>query len=147
LIVSAQGYWANHVDFGTTTNRNSALLGRSKAAELAVNILLPFVYGWGALYSEPDLQENTIEIYSHYPVLEDNQLIRYMRQQFSIRPDSRFSSLQQQGLIHIYKTYCCRRDCEGCLIAFNRNLDWVVHLGHTHQIYYAGNDNNRKLRS
>jgi hypothetical protein len=121
LVVSAQGYWANHIDFGSSINRNSALLGRSKAAELAVNILLPFVYSWGALYSEPKLQEKTMKIYGDYPALEDNQLIRYMRQQFSIRPDFRFSSLQQQGLIHIYKTYCYCRDCEACLIAFNRN--------------------------
>jgi hypothetical protein len=121
LIIQGQGYWANHIDFGTTTKRSSALLGHSKAAEITINVVLPFAYAWGELYSEHTLQERAIDIYNHYPGLEDNQLIGYMKQQLLIRPDFRLSCLQQQGLLHIFKTYCYHRDCSVCPITFHQN--------------------------
>ena len=47
LLIPGQGYWANHVDFGVTSTRGIVLLGRSKAAEIVVNVILPFAYALG----------------------------------------------------------------------------------------------------
>jgi len=120
LIVFRQGYWANHSDFGMVMPRNIALLGKSKAAEIIINVLLPFAYAWGELVDELDLKDNAIKLYFGYPGLEDNQLTRFMRQQFSLNKDFRLSAAQQQGLIHIFKTYCRYRNCQECPVSVRR---------------------------
>lgn len=120
LIIPAQGYWANHIDFGVTTTRYTALLGPNKAAEIAVNIVLPFAYAWGELFAESKLQEKALTIYSNYPTLGNNNLLRFMKQQLLIRPDLNLSATHQQGLIHIFKNYCRPRNCQECPIAINQ---------------------------
>ena len=120
LIVSGQGYWAGHFDFGADAARSSALLGRGKAGEIAINILLPFVYAWAEVTGEPRLKERTENTYLHYPKLEDNQLTLYMRQQLLHGSDVNLSACQQQGLLYIYNNYCRYRDCTECPVALNR---------------------------
>ncbi|MFH1087985.1 MAG: DUF2851 family protein, partial [Chloroflexota bacterium] len=48
LVVSAPGYWAAHYDFALSLKTGeSALVGPGKAAEMAVNVVLPFAFAWG----------------------------------------------------------------------------------------------------
>ncbi len=48
LMVGAEGYWAAELDFGLPAGRSApALLGRDRAAEIVVNVLLPFAAAWG----------------------------------------------------------------------------------------------------
>jgi hypothetical protein len=82
---------------------------------------LPFVCAWGVLYAEPELEEKTIQIYLDYPMQEDNQLLRFMRQQLCLRSDFRLSALQQQGLLHIFKNYCRNKNCDQCPITISQN--------------------------
>jgi len=120
LIVAGQDYWAKHSDFGITRKRGLALLGQEKAAEIVINTILPFVYAWGEAANEPKLEKKAIEIYRHYPRLGDNELSRHMKQQFLLEPNVDLSACQHQGLIHIFKTYCCYRNCTECPVAFNQ---------------------------
>lgn len=120
LIIAGQGYWANRFDFGVVKKRSSALLGREKAAEIAINIILPFVYAWGEIAVEPKLKKKAAEIYHLYPKLGENELTRYMKQQLLLKPDVDLSACQQQGLIHIFKTWCRHRNCTECPVALNR---------------------------
>ncbi len=120
LTIVSQGYWANHFDFGIAKTRSSALLGREQATEIAINIILPFVYAWGEMAAEMKLKRKAAEVYHHYPKLVNNELTRYMKQQLLLKPDVDLSACQQQGLIHIFKTYCRHRNCVECPVAFNR---------------------------
>ncbi|MDD5127965.1 MAG: DUF2851 family protein, partial [Dehalococcoidales bacterium] len=40
LTVATEGYWADHYDFGKTARSAGALIGRGRAADIAVNVLL-----------------------------------------------------------------------------------------------------------
>ncbi len=120
LTIASQGYWANHFDFGVTKKASSALLGREKAAQIAINTILPFVCAWDEISAEPKLKKKAAEIYHHYPKPGDNELTRYMKQQLLLKPDVGLSACQQQGLIHIFKNYCRHRDCSQCPVASNR---------------------------
>lgn len=115
LAISIPGYWSNHFDFGVGSKRRLALLGREKAAQVIINTILPFTCAWGEMAAEPDLKEKAAEVFAHYPGFGDNELTRYMQQQFRLQ--ARLTACQQQGLIHIFKTYCCQRDCARCPIA------------------------------
>ncbi len=42
LRVQVGGYWASHFDFGAASGWRPALIGRSRARDIIVNVLLPF---------------------------------------------------------------------------------------------------------
>jgi len=121
LIIAGQGYWRNHSDFGIVKKRSSALLGRERAAEIVINVILPFACVWGEVSSDLKLKRKAAEIYRRYPRPEENELTRHMKQQLLLKPDANLSACQQQGLIHIFKTYCRLRNCAACPVASNRN--------------------------
>jgi hypothetical protein len=121
FITEMDDYWLNHIDFGVLANRNMALVGRARITEMVINVVLPFAYAYGSLSSEPALRKNAIKTFVGYPAAGDNQIIKYMRQQFMLKSGLAKSSLIQQGLLHIYKRYCFRRECNKCLVAVNRN--------------------------
>jgi hypothetical protein len=119
LVIAGQGYWRNHCDFGIIKKRSSALLGQEKASEIVINAILPFAYAWGKISSDLKLKRKAAEIYRHYPMSGDNELTRHMKQQLLLKPNTRLSACQQQGLIHIFKTYCRLRNCTVCPVASN----------------------------
>ena len=48
LMVSGDDYWASHFDFNKQCRGLSKwLIGQSRAADIVINVLLPFVYAWG----------------------------------------------------------------------------------------------------
>jgi len=121
LVIAGQGYWRNHFDFGILKKRSSALLGRERASEIVINVILPFACVWGEISSDLILKRKAAEIYRRYPRPEENELTRHMKQQLLLKPDTRLSACQQQGLIHIFKTYCRLRNCTACPVASNQN--------------------------
>jgi hypothetical protein len=120
LLIPGQGYWAHHFDFGSKQATRSALLGRSKAGELVVNVVLPFICAWGDITSEQNMKENAVNLFQGYRGLEENQITRFMNQQLFSESRVALSACLQQGLIHIYKTHCRYRNCGECPVAFNR---------------------------
>jgi len=120
LTIPSRGYWKNHLDFGVATKRNSALLGHEKASEMVINIILPFVYAWGEVASEPKLKEKASEIYRRYPEPGDNETTHHMKQQLLLKPGIHLSAPQQQGLIHLFRAYCRYRNCTECPAALSR---------------------------
>jgi hypothetical protein len=121
LVIAGQGYWRNHFDFGIIKKRSSALLGREKASEIVINAILPFACVWGEISSDLKLKRKAAEIYHRYPRPVDNELTRHMKQQLLLKPDTHLSACQQQGLLHIFKTYCRLRNCTVCPVASNRS--------------------------
>lgn len=120
MAIAGQGYWRNHFDFGIAQKRSSALIGRERASAIAINAILPFACAWGELSSDLKLKKRAAEIYRRYPKTGDNELTRYMKQQLRLKPETRLSACQQQGLIHIFKTCCRCRNCLECPVALNR---------------------------
>jgi hypothetical protein len=113
--VSAGGYWEDHFDFGSLRSKKySCLLGRPRAAEIVINVLLPFCSFQDELKSEPALGAKAREIYASYPRLESNAVERHMLAQLGLKPSQVRSARCQQGLIHIYKNLCIRGKCGDC---------------------------------
>jgi len=115
LVVITGGYWASHFDFGLSSRIESpSLLGRGRAADIVVNVLLPFVFVWGKLNSQPELSRKAFTLYHNYPRLSVNTMERHMIKQIGL--DSRLvnSAQRQQGLIHIYNTLCTQGKCDCC---------------------------------
>ena len=118
LLVITNGYWANHLSAGMPSRLiNPTLLGSQRAAEIAVNIILPFISAWGRLNSQQALAKKALKLYSGYPRLAVNAVERHMKHQLGISNDSVNSAQRQQGLVHIYRTMCSQGKCTCCPIS------------------------------
>jgi hypothetical protein len=116
LLVAAEGYWACRYDFGlpSAVTLSRALLGRQRAAEIIINVILPFTFSQSQMAAEPMLGQKVREIYTSYPRLAVNAIERHMQRQLAIGPDLLNSACRQQGLIQIYKAYCTQGKCGEC---------------------------------
>jgi len=118
LTVASNGYWRDHFDFDVRSKTKiSALLGNSKAGEIAVNVILPFTFSWGELANEAKLTENVIELYRNYPKLAENCITQHMKKQLGFEEPFDLTACHQQGLIHIFRNYCREGRCSQCPLA------------------------------
>jgi len=116
FMVTANGYWANHFDFGLNSH-NSTLLGRWRAADIIVNVLLPFTFAWSKLNSQPEVGRRAFDLYCSYPKLGVNTVERHMIKQLELNSRLVNSAQRQQGLIHIYTTLCRQGRCQCCRLS------------------------------
>jgi hypothetical protein len=115
LLVTTEGYWANHFDFGLDSRLKArSLLGRRRAADIAVNVLLPFAVAWSKFTSQPELEQKSLKLYHSFPKLVDNTVERHMSSQLGLDSSIVNSARRQQGLIHIYNTLCTQGKCHCC---------------------------------
>jgi Protein of unknown function (DUF2851) len=115
LAVVADGYWLDHFDFDVRSKaRISALLANNKAGEITVNVILPFALYWGELVGDPKLTQKATDLYRNYRKLAENYLTRHMTNQLSLRDLSGLGGCHQQGLIHIFRSYCREGRCGQC---------------------------------
>jgi len=115
LLVTTNGYWASHLDFGLASRiKKPTLLGRGRAADITINVLLPFTFAWSRLTSQPELEQKTLELYRLYPRLAVNTIEKHMKNQLRISSRLVNSARRQQGLIHIYNSLCTQGRCSQC---------------------------------
>ena len=121
LYVPATGYWADYLDFGLPGRKNlPALLGNGRAADIIINVLLPFALIQAEQTSYPELAQQILEIYHHYPRLMVNRVERHMCNQLGIHSHLVNSARRQQGLIHIYRALCSQGKCHHCPLVINQ---------------------------
>ncbi len=115
MTVMARGYWKTHYDVGGYSRCIApALIGTSRAAAMAVNVILPFSYAWGSLNAQTELATKSQEIFRTYPKPGANAIERHVSKQLGRSRVPINSALRQQGLIHIYKTFCTQGKCSIC---------------------------------
>jgi hypothetical protein len=134
FICPADEFWQTHYDFrleqSTKTENNNArvlipatnygdLIGRDRALDVLVNLVLPALWQYGRQAGDAHLQNLVQEVYGSFPRLQENQITRAMRrqlaQQFPVSRTVATSALTQQGLIHLQKLFCRPLRCEECL--------------------------------
>jgi len=96
--------------------KDLTLLGKGRAAEIIVNVILPFCYARGKVISRPELSRKALELYHSYPRLPLNSVERHMTEQLGLDCLPGNSARRQQGLIQIYKNLCAQGSCNKCLL-------------------------------
>ncbi len=123
FICPAQGFWQSHYDLRgrrlSARARIGDLLGRERARDILVNIILPGLWFYFRAADNATLQNQVQETYSLLPKLQENQITRAMREQlsrkFSVSTKLGKFARDQQGLIYLQKLYCRPLRCEECL--------------------------------
>lgn len=117
LIVSASGYWASHFDFGMSCIENPTLLGRSRASDIVVSVILPFALALSRFTSQPELGKKALAFYHSYARMAANAVELHMRHQLGLSTSLVNSARRQQGLLHIYNTLCTQGRCDSCRLS------------------------------
>ena len=105
LGVESKGFWAHHLDFHRPVTRAPALVGKSRAREMVVNVVLPFFFAHSHLFGDRELGRRSLSLYRHYPPGQDNEITREVRGLLGARGGRGpviDSAMRQQGLIHLY---------------------------------------------
>ena len=112
-------FWFARYDFALPLRRPAALVGRQRAAEVAVNVFLPLLAASARHLNDPALEKRILAAYGLYPKRGDNELTRYVATQItgSPRPAVARSACRQQGLLHIYHRWCEAKLCGECPVA------------------------------
>lgn len=91
-----------------------ALIGRGRAGEMAVNVVLPFFLAWSEVASRPNLRGQVLELYRSYPCPGENRITREMIGYLWGRGHRVGSARRQQGLLHLHKVFCLEGRCGLC---------------------------------
>ncbi len=115
LVVTATGYWESHFDFGVPRRiEGTAILGSARAAEIVINVILPFMAALGRVSSKRELEEKALIRYQSHAALERNTVERHMIKQLQLEGKPVSSAQRQQGLLHIYHSFCRQGECRQC---------------------------------
>jgi hypothetical protein len=94
-----------------------ALLGKERAADIVINVLLPFTAAMGQINKRPEEEENALEIYHRYPAAAENTVVKDMRRKLGINGNITRTAQRQQGLLHIFKMFCLPEKCRDCPVS------------------------------
>ncbi len=122
LIVESHGFWNQRDCFLTGKPRKGGrapqLLGKDRARDIAVNVVLPALAAVAGETDDGHLRTTVNEVYRTYPRLPDNEILRTVRQHvfptLSNAGDGVSTAAQQQGLIYLYKNGCLKGNCALC---------------------------------
>ncbi len=96
---------------------STSLIGRDRARDVAVNVLLPFCFAWAEARHDRWLHRRAWELYVNYPGLQENWITRHMEWQiFGNEDRSRLqrTACYQQGLTQLYRVFCAEHRCRAC---------------------------------
>lgn len=117
--VEPDRFWSWHWTFRTPRLRRAQpLLGHTRLTDLAVNVVLPWLWVRAGEGSSPALQKEIERRYFVWPVAEDNAVLRLARRRL-LGTESRAllrTAAAQQGLIQIVRDFCEQSNavCGGC---------------------------------
>jgi Protein of unknown function (DUF2851) len=121
LRVQVGGYWASHFDFGAACGWRPALIGRSRAGDIIVNVLLPFCLAWSHVSGQEWLHGLSLDLYQNHPVLEENWITRHMKAKVFGDGAARMDSARrQQGLVGLHEAFCAGHRCHECQLGGGR---------------------------
>ena len=80
-------------------------VGRGRAADIAVNVALPFLHAWAKMRVDRGLEEASVALYRGFPMQPENEITREMRRLLGRGrgPVRASTARRQQGLMRVYR--------------------------------------------
>jgi hypothetical protein len=119
LQVEPDDFWSWHYTFRSARLKKAQpLLGGTRVTDLAVNVVLPWLWSRAAEAKDDPLQKAIERRYFAWPAAEDNSLLKLARQRLlgGASHRSLAGAAGQQGLIQIVRNFCERSNalCDNC---------------------------------
>jgi uncharacterized protein DUF2851 len=117
--VEPDDFWSWHWTLRSSLlKKEQPLLGGTRVTDLAVNVVLPWLWSRTAEGSNPAMQERLEKRYFGWPAAEDNSVLRLARNRLlGGGPDLVMpGAAAQQGLIQIVRDFCDHSNatCDNC---------------------------------
>lgn len=126
LTLSGNGFWSTHYDFvdhELPNAKSMLLLGKERARDMVINVVLPALKAYALEASDGRLETAVHAIYARYPAASSNELTRRMCRRLFDTPQMTSvinGARMQQGLLHLYKQMCANNTvCRVCLDKFS----------------------------
>jgi len=116
-VCASDAFWPSHADFARPmSGAQPWLIGRGRAMEMVVSVLLPVMYALGDWRRDETLSAAALRCYRRFPATPGNRITRAMAEQVgdTAPRGPRLSACRQQGLLHLYRRWCAERWCERC---------------------------------
>ena len=117
-LSGGEAFWDAHTSFRSTElKHHAALLGRPRVESLFADVILPVLAAYAKLMRDDALETRVFELFRTMPPLQSNLVVRRMQARcLPNRKNIVKGAAAQQGLIHLYKTYCEAQsaDCGSC---------------------------------
>ena len=94
------------------------MLGAGRLHDIAVNVILPWLYARAAADDNTGLRQRVVERYFAWPKGQDNSRLRFVWQRLlGVRRISLPGSAAQQGLLQVQADFCNRTNalCDDCV--------------------------------
>lgn len=108
----ASEYWNTHYQFGKTSSYLPKKLGDSSIQALLINFCIPLSYTYQKHFEGKEIFHQCVEDYEKIP-FEHNHKINYFKTYCYSK-----NAAQSQFLIELYDSYCTKRRCLDCKIAY-----------------------------
>ena len=127
FVGKTEGYWATHYRLEEkppelVNEKSVTLVGADRAREIVVNVALPVLLSYANEIDDLKLKTKVVQIFQEYPKASPNSIVKNMKNLLlkndPIAKKQINNSAKQQGLIHINKLYCRRKECDRC------RLEW-----------------------
>lgn len=112
-------FWSRHLTLRSArSEKPQPLLGAARVTDLAINVILPWLWARAAEGRNPALQSSLESCYATWPAGEDNAVLKLARQRLLGSASlKRFrTAAAQQGLLQIVRDFCDHSNavCEQC---------------------------------
>lgn len=119
LQVERDEFWSRHWTFRSARlPKPQPLLGTARVTDLAINVILPWLWMRAASGQSDDVREIVEARYFAWPAGEDNAVLRLARQRLlgGASAGSLRTAAAQQGLLQIVRDFCDHSNaiCENC---------------------------------
>ena len=132
LLPPRDAFWEEHWTLSGRTGGVSPLLGSARITDLAINVVLPWIWARAQVALETGVRETVERRYFEWPAGEDNAVLRMARLRLmgGERRKLPRRAAVQQGLLQISDDFCSATNalCQGC--RFPELVDrWPGHGG------------------
>ena len=119
LQVGQDDFWSSHWTLRSARMvRPQPLLGAHRVTDLAVNVVLPWLWTRAEAGRNSALRQAAEHRYYSWPASEDNALLRLARQRLlgGAKTQAPWTAARQQGLLQIVRDFCDHSNslCENC---------------------------------
>jgi hypothetical protein len=119
LQVEPDDFWAWHWTLRSARlKQNQPLLGLTRVADLAVNVVIPWLWVRAREGKNEEVRARLEKRYFKWPTAEDNSVLRSARERLLGRPEPRVlaGAAAQQGLLQLVRDFCDHSDsiCREC---------------------------------
>ena len=116
IIVNAKGYWRNHYVFDKPAKEEiNYFIGLSRADEIIINVILPILAVYFEIFDDKEAARRVKKLYLNFHQKSSNRVVNQVVESLHIA-NSESKSVNQQGMIELFRHYCVKERCMECEI-------------------------------